>query len=336
MLRAAISERSPYTGGMFRAGAMLIVAFTLAACGMKGDLYLPPEAPAESVTAPVPAEADQAEADRASARRSRPRPIPHCRAERVAPRMPAPRRLVLIDGNSYLYRAFHALPPLTTSKGQPTGAIFGFLNMLRQIQRTRSPDLIAVVMDAPGPTFRDELYAHYKANREAMPDDLQAQIPPLMEMVRALGITLLRESGVEADDVIGTLARRAYAAGLDTLIATSDKDMSQLVNDRIRLFDGISGRMLDAAGVLEKFGVPPERIIDWLTLVGDTSDNIPGVPSVGPKTAAKWLSRVRQPRCHRRACRRDQGQGRRKASRAPGAAAPVTPARHDSLRCAAG
>jgi DNA polymerase-1 len=204
--------------------------------------------------------------------------------------MPAPRRLVLIDGNSYLYRAFHALPPLTTSRGQPTGAIFGFLNMLRQIQRNQSPDLIAVVMDAPGPTFRDELYAHYKANREAMPDDLQAQIPPLMEMVRALGITLLRESGVEADDVIGTLATRAYAAGLDTLIATSDKDMAQLVNERIRLFDGISGRLLDSAGVLEKFGVPPERMIDWLTLVGDTSDNIPGVPSVGPKTAARWLT----------------------------------------------
>ncbi|MCL4791889.1 MAG: DNA polymerase I [Gammaproteobacteria bacterium] len=204
--------------------------------------------------------------------------------------MPAPRRLVLIDGNSYLYRAFHALPPLSTSKGQPTGAIFGFLNMLRQIQRTRSPDLIAVVMDAPGPTFRDELFAQYKANREAMPDDLQSQIPPLMEMVKALGITLLRESGVEADDVIGTLAKRAHAAGLDTLIATSDKDMSQLVNDRVRVFDGISGRMLDAAGVQEKFGVPPERIIDWLTLVGDTSDNIPGVPSVGPKTAAKWLT----------------------------------------------
>jgi DNA polymerase-1 len=204
--------------------------------------------------------------------------------------MPSPRRLVLIDGNSYLYRAFHALPPLSTSQGQPTGAILGFLNMLRQVRRVHSPDLIAVVMDAPGPTFRDELYAHYKANREAMPDDLQAQIPPLMEMVRALGITLLREPGVEADDVIGTLAKRACAAGLETLIATSDKDMSQLVNEHIRVFDGISGRMLDPAGVLDKFGVPPERIIDWLTLVGDSSDNIPGVPSVGPKTAAKWLT----------------------------------------------
>ncbi|MCL4780190.1 MAG: DNA polymerase I [Gammaproteobacteria bacterium] len=204
--------------------------------------------------------------------------------------MPSPRRLVLIDGNSYLYRAFHALPPLSTSQGQPTGAILGFLNMLRQVRRVHSPDLIAVVMDAPGPTFRDELYAHYKANREAMPDDLQAQIPPLMEMVRALGITLLREPGVEADDVIGTLAKRACTAGLETLIATSDKDMSQLVNEHIRVFDGISGRMLDPAGVLDKFGVPPERIIDWLTLVGDSSDNIPGVPSVGPKTAAKWLT----------------------------------------------
>ncbi len=204
--------------------------------------------------------------------------------------MATPRRLVLIDGYSYMYRAFHALPPLTTSKGQPTGAIFGFLNMLRQIQRTRQPDLIAVVMDAPGPTFRDALYAEYKATRVAMPDELQSQIEPLLEMVRALGLPMLREPGVEADDVIGTLALQAAAAGFDTLIATSDKDMAQLVNDRIHLFDGISNRELDAAGVLAKFGVPPERIIDYLTLVGDTSDNIPGVPSVGPKTAAKWLT----------------------------------------------
>ena len=204
--------------------------------------------------------------------------------------MATPRRLVLIDGYSYMYRAFHALPPLTTSKGQPTGAIFGFLNMLRQIQRTRQPDLIAVVMDAPGPTFRDALYAEYKATRVAMPDDLQSQIEPLLEMVRALGLPMLREPGVEADDVIGTLALQAAAAGFDTLIATSDKDMAQLVNERIHLFDGISNRELDAAGVLAKFGVPPERIIDYLTLVGDTSDNIPGVPSVGPKTAAKWLT----------------------------------------------
>ena len=204
--------------------------------------------------------------------------------------MVAPRRLVLIDGYSYLYRAFHALPPLATASGQPTGAIFGFLNMLRQIQRTRRPDLLAVVMDAPGPTFRDALYADYKANRNAMPDDLHAQIDPLLEMLRALGIPVLREPGVEADDVIGTLATQAAALGLDTLIATSDKDMAQLVNDRIRLFDGLSHRELDAAGVRAKFGVDPLRIIDYLALVGDTSDNIPGVPSVGPINAAKWLN----------------------------------------------
>ncbi|MDP2325124.1 MAG: 5'-3' exonuclease H3TH domain-containing protein, partial [Gammaproteobacteria bacterium] len=199
------------------------------------------------------------------------------------------RRLVLVDGYSYLYRAFHALPPLTTSKGQPTGAIFGFLNMLRQIERTRKPDLVAVVMDAPGPTFRDELYAQYKATREAMPDELRSQIEPLKEMVLALGFPLLCENGVEADDVIGTLAVQAAAAGLDTLIATSDKDMAQLVNERIHLFDGLSNRELDVDGVMAKFGVPPARIIDYLALVGDTSDNIPGVRSVGPKTAAKWL-----------------------------------------------
>jgi DNA polymerase-1 len=204
--------------------------------------------------------------------------------------MTAPRRLVLIDGYSYLYRAFHALPPLTNSRGEATGAIFGFLNMLRQIRRTQQPDLIAVVMDAPGKTFRDALYADYKATREAMPDELRSQIDPLLEMVQALGLPLLREPGVEADDVIGTLAVRAHRSGYETLIATSDKDMAQLVNDRIRLFDGISNRTLDAAGVREKFGVPPERIIDYLTLVGDTSDNVPGVPSVGPKTAAKWLA----------------------------------------------
>ena len=199
------------------------------------------------------------------------------------------RRLVLVDGFSYMYRAFHALPPLSTANGQATGAIFGFLSMLRQIQRTRKPDLIAVVMDSPGPTFRDALYAEYKATREAMPDDLQSQVEPLKQMVRALGLPLLCEPGVEADDVIGTLAKQASAAGLDTLIATSDKDMAQLVSEHIHLFDGISNRELDPAGVIAKFGVPPDRIIDYLALVGDTSDNIPGVRSVGPKTAAKWL-----------------------------------------------
>jgi DNA polymerase-1 len=199
------------------------------------------------------------------------------------------RRLILIDGSGYIYRAFHALPPLTTSQGQPTGAIYGFLNMLQKLRTEQRPDLIAVVMDASGPTFRDELYADYKAHREAMPDELRAQIEPLAAVVRALGLPLLCEPGVEADDVIGTLALQAAAAGLDTVIATSDKDMAQLVNDRIRLVDTLSGRVLDPPGVMDKFGVPPERIIDYLALVGDTSDNIPGVPSVGPKTAAKWL-----------------------------------------------
>jgi DNA polymerase I len=205
--------------------------------------------------------------------------------EPAAPR----RRLVLIDGSGYLYRAFHALPPLTTSQGQPTGAIYGFLNMLQKLRTEQQPDLIAVVMDASGPTFRDELYADYKAHREAMPDELRAQIAPLAAVVQALGLPLLCEPGVEADDVIGTLAMQAAAAGLDTVIATSDKDMAQLVGDRIRLVDTLSGRVLDPPGVMDKFGVPPERIIDFLALVGDTSDNIPGVPSVGPKTAAKWL-----------------------------------------------
>jgi DNA polymerase-1 len=203
---------------------------------------------------------------------------------------PAPRRLVLIDGSGYVYRAFHALPPLTTSTGQPTGAIYGFLNMLQKLRTDYRPDLLAVVMDASGPTFRDELYAEYKANREAMPDDLRAQLEPLMAVVEALGLPLLREPGVEADDVIGTLAQQAAAAGIDTVIATSDKDMAQLVTDRIRLVDTLGNRVLDPAGVQAKFGVPPARIIDYLTLVGDTSDNIPGVPSVGPKTAAKWLA----------------------------------------------
>lgn len=199
------------------------------------------------------------------------------------------RRLVLIDGSGFLYRAFHALPPLTAANGQPTGAIFGFINMLKKLRADQQPDLIAVVMDAPGRTFRDELFADYKANRPAMPDELGAQIEPLKEVVRALGLPLLCEPGVEADDVIGTLAKQASEAGLDTVIATSDKDMAQLVGDRIRLVDTLSDRVLDPAGVRGKFGVPPERIIDYLALVGDTSDNIPGIPGVGPKTAAKWL-----------------------------------------------
>ncbi|MBW7929942.1 MAG: DNA polymerase I [Gammaproteobacteria bacterium] len=203
--------------------------------------------------------------------------------------MPAPERLVLVDGSSYLYRAFHALPPLTSSSGEPTGAVLGVLNMLHKLLREASPTLIAVVMDAPGRTFRDEIFADYKAHRPPMPDDLRAQVGPLMEAVRAAGLPLLRIEGVEADDVIGTLARRATEAGIDTLISTGDKDMAQLVGPRVTVVDTMAGKTYDRAGVLAKFGVEPAQIIDYLALVGDSSDNIPGVPKVGPKTAAKWL-----------------------------------------------
>jgi DNA polymerase-1 len=203
------------------------------------------------------------------------------------------RRLVLVDGSSYLYRAFHALPPLTSSKGEPTGAVLGVLNMLAKLIREEQPALFAVVMDAPGRTFRDEVFAEYKAHRQPMPDDLRAQIDPLVEAVRAQGFPLLRVEGVEADDVIGTLARRAAADGIDTLISTGDKDMAQLVGPNITVVDTMAGRSYDRAGVIEKFSVTPEQIVDYLALVGDVSDNIPGVPKVGPKTAAKWLERYR-------------------------------------------
>ena len=207
-----------------------------------------------------------------------------------------PQSLLLIDGSSYLYRAFHALPPLTTRDGSPTGALLGVLNMLNRIQTDQRPDLIAVVMDAPGKTFRDELFTEYKAHRPPMPDDLREQIEPLLKAIAAMGLPLLRIKGVEADDVIGTLATRAAAAGLTTVIATGDKDMAQLVNDQITLLDtmprgpGNQPRPLDAAGVVEKFQVRPEQIIDYLALVGDSSDNIPGVPKVGPKTAVALLA----------------------------------------------
>jgi DNA polymerase-1 len=201
-----------------------------------------------------------------------------------------PASLVLVDGSSYLYRAFHALPPLTNSQGEPTGAVLGVLNMLDKLLSEYQPEHVAVVFDAPGKTFRDELYADYKANRPPMPEELRAQIEPLFQAVRAQGLPLLQVPGVEADDVIGTLAARAAARGLDTVISTSDKDMAQLVNDRITLVNTMSDTRLDADGVRAKFGVAPEQMIDYLALVGDTSDNIPGVPGVGPKTAAKWLA----------------------------------------------
>ncbi len=201
---------------------------------------------------------------------------------------PAP-LLVLVDGSSYLYRAFHALPSLTTSAGQPTGAVYGVVGMLRRLMAEYHPTHAAVVFDAPGRTFRDDLFAAYKANREAMPDELAAQITPIHEVVRALGFPLLLEPGVEADDVIGTLARRAEAAGYRVVISTGDKDLAQLVSERVSLVNTMDNTRLDPAGVVAKFGVPPERIVDYLALVGDAVDNVPGVPKVGPKTAAKWL-----------------------------------------------
>ncbi|HEX2492611.1 MAG TPA: DNA polymerase I [Steroidobacter sp.] len=200
------------------------------------------------------------------------------------------RKLVLVDGSSYLYRAFHALPPLSNSKGEPTGAVLGVLNMLQKLCKEEAPQLIAVVFDAPGRTFRDELFEEYKAQRTPMPDDLRAQLRPLLDCVEAMGLPLLRVDGVEADDVIGTLAARAAASDIDVLISTGDKDMAQLVNDRITLVNTMTGSRLDRAGVKAKFDVSPEQIVDYLALVGDASDNIPGVAKVGPKTAAKWLN----------------------------------------------
>ena len=198
--------------------------------------------------------------------------------------------LVLVDGSSYLYRAFHALPPLTNSAGEPTGAVYGVVNMLHKLMDEYDPDHVAVVFDAKGRTFRDELYAEYKANRPPMPDELKAQVEPLLAIVEAMGLPLLREPGVEADDVIGTLVERARKAGLPALVSTGDKDMAQLVGDDVTLVNTMTGTVMNPEAVTEKFGVGPERIVDWLALVGDTSDNIPGVPKCGPKTAAKWLS----------------------------------------------
>jgi DNA polymerase-1 len=198
--------------------------------------------------------------------------------------------LVLVDGSSYLYRAFHALPALTTSTGQPTGAIHGVVAMVRRLIKDHAPTHMAVVFDARGPTFRDDLYPAYKANRAPMPDDLGAQIEPLHAVIRALGLPLISIEGVEADDVLGTLAKQARVAGMKTLIATGDKDMAQLVTDDIVLINTMDNSTLDPAGVRAKFGVTPAQMIDYLTLIGDSSDNVPGVPKVGPKTAAKWLA----------------------------------------------
>jgi DNA polymerase-1 len=197
--------------------------------------------------------------------------------------------LVLIDGSSYLYRAFHALPPLTSKKGQPTGAVYGVLRMVRKLIDEEQPDRVAVVFDAKGKTFRHEIFKDYKATRPPMPDDLQMQIEPLHELIRSLGIPLISVEGVEADDVIGTLSKHGVKENYRVLISTGDKDMAQLVDDHISLINTMNDARMDRAGVQDKFGVTPEQIIDYLALMGDKSDNIPGVPSVGPKTASKWL-----------------------------------------------
>lgn len=199
-------------------------------------------------------------------------------------------RLVLIDGSSYLYRAFHALPPLSNAQGEPTGALFGVVNMLRATLKER-PAYVAFVVDAPGRTFRDDLYAQYKANRPPMPDELRGQIEPMCRIVDALGISILRIPGVEADDVIGTLALQAHARGLAVTISTGDKDFAQLVRPGIELVNTMTGSRMDSdAAVMEKFGVRADQIVDLLALMGDAVDNVPGVEKCGPKTAAKWLA----------------------------------------------
>lgn len=201
--------------------------------------------------------------------------------------MPDNKPLILIDGSSWLYRAFHALPPLTNSKGESTGAVIGMGNMLRKLLREYEPERIAVIFDPRGKTFRNDIYADYKANRPPVPEELASQFPIIREVIEAMGLPLIQISGVEADDVIGTLAVQEEG---DVLVVTGDKDMAQLVNERIKLLDTMKHKVTDTEAVIEKFGVGPERIIELLALMGDSSDNIPGIPKVGPKTAAKWLN----------------------------------------------
>ncbi|NML62500.1 DNA polymerase I [Massilia sp. RP-1-19] len=198
--------------------------------------------------------------------------------------------LLLVDGSSYLYRAFHALPDLRSPEGHPTGAMHGMVNMLRRLRQDYPAAYIACVFDAKGKTFRDDMYPEYKATRASMPDDLRLQIEPIHEAVKHMGWPILMVEGVEADDVIGTLSVQASALGMNTIVSTGDKDLAQLVNDKVMLINTMTNEKLDEAGVLAKFGVPPNRIIDYLTLIGDTVDNIPGVSKCGPKTALKWLT----------------------------------------------
>ena len=200
------------------------------------------------------------------------------------------RTLLLVDGSSYLYRAFHAMPDLRNRQGEPTGVIYGVLNMLRRLHKDYAADYSAVVFDAKGRTFRDDLYPAYKANRSAMPDGISAQIGPLYDAIRAMGWPLVIVDGVEADDVIGTFACDALRNGVRTIISTGDKDMTQLVNTHVTLVNTMSNEVLDVAGVERKFGIAPERIVDYLALIGDSIDNVPGVDKVGPKTALKWLA----------------------------------------------
>ncbi|AYR22705.1 DNA polymerase I [Herbaspirillum rubrisubalbicans] len=198
--------------------------------------------------------------------------------------------LLLVDGSSYLYRAFHALPDMRNAEGAPTGALYGIINMLRRLRNDYPASYVACVFDAKGKTFRDDLYPDYKATRKSMPEDLALQIEPIHAAVRALGWPILMVEGIEADDVIGTLSVQATSAGLDTIVSTGDKDMAQLVNEHVTLVNTMSNEVLDIAGVTAKFGVPPERIVDYLSLIGDTVDNVPGVEKCGPKTAVKWLT----------------------------------------------
>lgn len=198
--------------------------------------------------------------------------------------------LLLVDGSSYLYRAFHAMPDLRNAQGEPTGALYGVVNMLRKLVSDYKAEYAACIFDARGKTFRDDLYPEYKSHRPPMPEDLAAQIEPIHRAVRALGWPVLAIEGVEADDVIGTLACRAAERGVHTVVSTGDKDLAQLVNSHVTLVNTMSGEVLDEAGVVNKFGVPPDRIVDYLMLVGDTVDNVPGVTKVGPKTAAKWIT----------------------------------------------
>lgn len=196
---------------------------------------------------------------------------------------------ILVDGSSYLFRAYHAMPDMSNSKREPTGTIYGVINMMRRLLKDYNPEYLAVVFDAKGKTFRNDMYKEYKANRPPMPDDLRDQIEPIHNIIKAMGLPLVCVPGVEADDVIGTLSEQATALGIDTIISTGDKDMAQLVNKHVSLVNTMTDVDMDVEGVKEKFGVPPERIIDYLALIGDTADNVPGVPKVGPKTAVKWL-----------------------------------------------